>query len=168
MVQSFDKQFVAPSPTSTKTKFANRGWFGKMEASSANNLLKQETGRSHDLLSYRNSALAARARYMIRKPSRWPCRFIPISKQKERSSPSTFRTPIRMPRSAYCTRMTISERTMSEGCVPDLGRKPRRLSPRLPMNFPIRQSTRQVLRTQISAAKADGRPPTSVPGQDRP
>jgi hypothetical protein len=58
VVQSFDKQFVAPSATSTKTKFPNRGWFGKMEASSANNLLKQETGRSHDLLSYRNSALA--------------------------------------------------------------------------------------------------------------
>ncbi|WMT75836.1 hypothetical protein [Bradyrhizobium sp. Ash2021] len=38
-----------------------------MEASSANNLLKQETGRNHDLRSYRNSALAARARYMIRK-----------------------------------------------------------------------------------------------------
>jgi hypothetical protein len=42
VVQSFDKQFGAPSATSTKTKFANRGWFGKMEASSANNLLKQE------------------------------------------------------------------------------------------------------------------------------
>lgn len=42
MVQSFDKQFGAPSATSTKTKFANRGWFRKMEASSANNLLKQE------------------------------------------------------------------------------------------------------------------------------
>jgi hypothetical protein len=67
VVQSFDKQFVAPSTTSTKTKFPNRGWFGKMEASSANNLLKQETGRNHDLRSYRNSALAARARYMIRK-----------------------------------------------------------------------------------------------------
>jgi hypothetical protein len=45
VVQSFDKQFGAPSATSTKTKFANRGWFGKMEASSANNLLKQEIGR---------------------------------------------------------------------------------------------------------------------------
>ena len=78
MVQSFDKQFVAPPATSTKTKFPNRGWFGKMEASSANNLLKQETGRNHDL-RYRNSALAARARYIIRKPSGWPCRFIPIS-----------------------------------------------------------------------------------------
>jgi hypothetical protein len=63
VVQSFDKQFGAPSATSTKTKFANRGWFGIMEASSANNLLKQETGRSHDLLSYSYSALAARARY---------------------------------------------------------------------------------------------------------
>jgi hypothetical protein len=41
VVQSFDKQFGAPSATSTKTKFANRGWFKKMEASSANNLLKQ-------------------------------------------------------------------------------------------------------------------------------
>jgi hypothetical protein len=48
-VQSFDKQFVAPSATSTKTKFPNRGWFGTMEADTANNLLKQETGRSHDL-----------------------------------------------------------------------------------------------------------------------
>jgi hypothetical protein len=53
VVQSFDKQFGAPSATSIKTKFANRGWFGKMEASSANNLLKQETGRGHDLLSYK-------------------------------------------------------------------------------------------------------------------
>jgi hypothetical protein len=69
VVQSFDKQFGAPSTTSTKTKFPNRGWFGKMEAGSANNLLKQETGRKHDL-RYRNSALAARARYIIRKPFR--------------------------------------------------------------------------------------------------
>jgi hypothetical protein len=30
-----------------------------MEASSANNPLKQEIGRGHDLLSYGNSALAA-------------------------------------------------------------------------------------------------------------
>src|SRR5712664_4128404 len=51
-----------------KTKFPNRGWFGKMEASSANNLLKNETGRSHDLLSYSNSALAARARYKTLQP----------------------------------------------------------------------------------------------------
>jgi hypothetical protein len=50
-------------------KFPNWGWFGKMEAGSANNLLKQETGRNHDL-RYRNSALAARARYITRKPFR--------------------------------------------------------------------------------------------------
>jgi hypothetical protein len=69
VVQSFDKQFGAPSATSTKTKFANRGWFGKMEASSACNLLKQETGRSHDLPSYSNSARAARARYKTLQPA---------------------------------------------------------------------------------------------------
>jgi hypothetical protein len=39
VVQAFDKQIGAPSATSTKTKFANRAWFGKMEASFANNLL---------------------------------------------------------------------------------------------------------------------------------
>jgi hypothetical protein len=61
VVQSFDKQFGAPSAALTKTKFANRGWFGKMEASSANNLLKRETGRGHDLL-------AAGARYKALQP----------------------------------------------------------------------------------------------------
>ena len=38
VVQAFDKQIGAPSATLTKTKFANRAWFGKMEASFANNL----------------------------------------------------------------------------------------------------------------------------------
>jgi hypothetical protein len=34
---------------------------------------------------------------------------MPVSKQKVWSSPSTFRTSIRMSRSTYCTRMTIAE-----------------------------------------------------------
>jgi hypothetical protein len=49
VVQAFDKQIGAPSATSTKTKFANRAWFGKMEASFANNLLFRLDLRKHVL-----------------------------------------------------------------------------------------------------------------------
>jgi hypothetical protein len=149
VVQSFDKQFVAPSATSTKTKFANRGWFGKMEGSSANNLLKQETGRSHDLQSYRNSALAARARYMIRKPSRWYTDFetegAVVAKYIQNTYPNA--------KIGILYQNDDFGKDYVRGLRAGLGTKASQIVAEAPMNFPIRQSTRKVLRTQISALR---------------
>jgi hypothetical protein len=144
VVQSFDKQFVAPSTTSTKRKFPNRGWFGKMEASSADNLLKQETGRNHDLRSYRNSALAARVRYMIRNA--FPLA-VPLYADFETEGTGV----------AKCIQNTYPNAKIGvvyqnddfgkdyvRGLRAGLGTKASQIVAEAPMNLPIRKPTRKI------------------------